>query len=99
MNGSIVIFGLRKGMNATEKNEFCHYFYGHNTSSRKGKYRYHRRGLLDDIPHRKIAKGVIIIRSEDLERVKEYFEDKVEEVYIRTVVLEEEDVRILEKGS
>ncbi|EQD74560.1 hypothetical protein B1B_02602, partial [mine drainage metagenome] len=92
MNGSIVIFGLRKDMNATEKNEFCHYFYGHNTSSWKGKYRYHRHGLLDDIPHRKIAKGVIIIRSEDLERVKEYVKEKVEEIHIRTVVLNEDDI-------
>lgn len=98
MNGSIIIFSLRKDMNPTEKNEFCHYFYGHDTSSWKGKYRYHRHGLLDDIPHRKIAKGVIIIRSEDLERVKGYVKDKVGEIQIRTVELTEEDVNIL-KGK
>lgn len=97
MEGSIIIFSLRKGMNATEKNEFCHYFYGHDTSSWKGKYRYHRHGLLDDIPHRKIARSVIIIRSSDLDRVKDYVKDKVEEVHVRTIVLTEEDIRALKE--
>ncbi|EQD69408.1 hypothetical protein B1A_06922 [mine drainage metagenome] len=60
------------------------------------KYRYHRHGLLDDIPHRKIGKGVIIIRSEDLERVKEYVRDKVEDIHIRIVELNVDDIDILE---
>ena len=95
MEGLIIVFNLKKGMNSTEKNEFCHYFYGHDTSSWKGKYTYHRHGLLDDIPHRKIAKSVIIIRSSDLEKVKDYFGDRVEEIHVRTIVLTEKDISVL----
>ena len=97
MNGSIIVFSLKKDMNPTEKNEFCHYFYGHETSSRKGKYRYHRHGLLDNIPHRKIAKSVIIIRSSDLEKVRDYVRGKVEEIHVRTIVLTEEDIKALKE--
>lgn len=99
MDGSIIIFSLRKGMNATEKNEFCHYFYGHDTSSWKGKYRYHRHGFLDDIPHRKIARSVIIIRTSDLEKVKDYMKGRVEEMHVRTIVLAEEDIIALKEGK
>ncbi|MCL5782846.1 MAG: hypothetical protein M1476_02925 [Candidatus Thermoplasmatota archaeon] len=61
MEGSIIVLSLKKGMSPKEKNEFCHYFYGHDTSSWRGGYRYHGYGLLDGIPHRKIVKSVIII--------------------------------------
>ncbi|EQD25886.1 hypothetical protein B2A_15896 [mine drainage metagenome] len=97
MEGTLVVFTLRKNMSSAEKVRFCQQFYGRDTTTWKGKYTYHMSGFLGSIPHRKLGKGIIIIRSIDLEKVKEYFGDKVEEVYIRTVVLEEEDVRILEE--
>ena len=40
---------------------------------------------MDDIPHRKIAKSVIIIRSSDLEKVKDYVRDRAEEFHVRTL--------------
>ena len=97
MDGSIIVFSLRKDLSSSEKTGFCQRFYGDNTTTWKGKYRYHRNGLLDGIPHRKIAKGVIIIRSSDLERVKDYVRDRVEEIHVRTIVLTEEDIRALKE--
>ena len=96
MDGTIVVFSLRKGMSNSEKAKFCQYFYGDDTATWKGKYRYHRHGLLDDIPHRKIAKSVIIIKSSDLEKVKDYVRNRVEEIHVRTIVLTEEDVMALQ---
>ncbi len=96
MEGTLVVFTLRKDMSSAEKVRFYQQFYGRDTSTWKGKYTYHMSGFLGSIPHRKLGKSIIIIRSTDLEKVKEYFKDKVEEAYIRTVALEEEDVRILE---
>ncbi|EQD39463.1 hypothetical protein B1B_15339, partial [mine drainage metagenome] len=86
-------------MNSTEKNEFCHYFYGHDTSSWKGEYRYHRHGLLDDIPHRKIARSVIIIRSSDLEKARNHIRDNVQEIHVRTIILTDEDKEALEPDN
>ena len=97
MSPTVRLFSLRKDLSSSEKTGFCQGFYGDDTTTWKGKYRYHRHGLLDDIPHRKIAKSVIIIRSSDLEKVKDYVRDRVEEIHVRTIVLTEEDIRTLKE--
>ena len=38
--------------------------------------------MLDNIPHRNMAKSAIIIRSSDLEKVKDYVRDKVEDISV-----------------
>ena len=97
MNESILIFSLRREMSSSEKVKFCQYFYGGDTVTWKGKYRHHRHGLLEGIPHRKIAKSVIIIRSSDLGKVMNYVRDKVEEIHVRTIVLTKSDVKALQE--
>ena len=97
MSPTVRLFSLRKDLSSSEKTGFCQGFYGDDTITWKGRYRYHRHGLLDDIPHRKITKSVIIIRSSDLEKVKDYVRDRVEEIHVRTIVLTEEDIKALDK--
>ena len=65
----ILVFHLPPKMNNTELGKFVKRFYGQETSTRNGKYRYRRKGLLDSIPHRKLLRGVIIIRKSDLDNV------------------------------
>lgn len=72
---------------------FCKKFYGQDTSSHKGKYRYHRHGLLDDIPHRRLIRQVVIIRTEDVERVIDFLKDNNVTVHTRVVELNEEDMK------
>ena len=67
MNGRIVIFRLPPKTKNVELCKFVQRFYGQDT--RTGKYRYRRHGLLDDIPYRKLLRGVIIIDPKDLEPV------------------------------
>lgn len=78
-----------------ELSKFCQRFYGQDTSAGKGKYRYHRHGLLDDIPHRKLLRGVIIIRSSDLEKVLKFLESYDATVYFREIKLIKEDIENL----
>lgn len=45
------------------------------------KYLYHRNGLLDEVPHMKIADSVFAVAAEHMERIEEFFdqwESKVE---------------------
>ncbi|MHB1708598.1 MAG: hypothetical protein ACYCT2_03880 [Thermoplasmataceae archaeon] len=42
-------------------NRLMQKFYGPDSPSGKGRYRYHRHGFLEDIPHRKLLRGVIIL--------------------------------------
>lgn len=96
MSGKIVVFHLPAKSNNTKLSKFCQKFYGQDTSSWKGKYRYHRHGLLDDIPNHKLLRGVIIIKNEDITEVLEFLKTYDAEVHIRTIELSEEDRKILE---
>ena len=69
--------------------------YGQATSSHGGRYRYRRRGLLDDIPHRRLIRGVLIVWTEDAGRVVELLRALEAEVHARTVTLTGEDREIL----
>lgn len=95
MEASIVVFTLRKDMKPVEKVKFCQAFYGRDISTWKGRYHYHVPGVLDEIPHRKLSKGVLIIRTSDLVRIRESLKEKTEELYIRSITPESEDIDAL----
>ena len=98
MKGSIVIFHLPPKTNNTALSKFCQKFYGQETSSHQGKYRYRRHGLLDDIPHRKFIRGVIIVQTEDVEKVEEFLKQYSACYYCRIIELAEGDYEALGLG-
>ena len=91
MDGYIIVFKLPPKKKNVEISKFCQKFYGQDTSSWGGKYHYHRHGLLDDIPHRKLLQGVILINKSNLETVLEFLEKYEAQVYAREVKLIEKD--------
>ncbi|MCL4356383.1 MAG: hypothetical protein M1460_00730 [Candidatus Thermoplasmatota archaeon] len=64
-------------------------------STQKGKYRYRRKGLLDQNPHRKLLRGVIIIRKSGLETVMKLLIEWDAVVDQRIIEPTEEDLKIL----
>lgn len=50
-------------------NQFCKKFLGQETSCEGGRYCYRRKGFLDDIPHRRVVRGVLLLMVHDLDRV------------------------------
>ena len=96
MNGAIVIFRLPPKIRNSEISKFCQKFYGQDTSSHGGKYRYRRRGLLDGIPHRKLSRGVVLLRLEDLDVVVDYLQDYTTEIHTRAVELSKYDMEVLQ---
>lgn len=66
MLGTIVVILLNR-IEQRRANQFCKKFYGQDTST-KGK-RYRRVGLLDGIPHIKLARGVVIVSKRDADAV------------------------------
>lgn len=95
MDGNIVIFRLPPRKKNVEISKFCQRFYGQETSSGKGKYHYRRNGLLDDIPFRKLLRGVIIIETEYLQKVVDFLDSYEAETHTRQVILTEEDIETL----
>jgi hypothetical protein len=96
MDGAIIAFRLPHKTEALERNKFCQRFYGQDTSSGRGRYHHHKRGLLDEIPYRKLIRSVIVIRLEDVKRVTVFLGGYNAEVHVRRIRLTTEDRRILE---
>jgi hypothetical protein len=68
----ILIVGLPPKTPQSVANRFAQKFYGQDASTREGSYRYRKVGLLDRIPHRKLRRGVVILRARDLIEVEEF---------------------------
>jgi len=71
--------------------ELAKRLYGQRTSSHGGKYVYRRKGLLDEVPHVRLIRGVVIVRTEDAARVAALLEDLRADVHARKVALTRED--------
>lgn len=97
MDAIILVFHLPSGMKNSDLGKFVKRFYGQETSTHSGKYRYRRRGLLDSIPHRKLLRGVIIIRKSDLENVMKLLIQWKAVVYQRIIEPTEEDLKMLQE--
>jgi hypothetical protein len=69
--------------------------YGEETSAQGGRYRYRRRGLLDEIPHALPYTGVVIVRPEDARRITKVVLAEGGVAMTRRVELKEMDRRAL----
>ncbi len=99
MEVSVVVFRLPTGVPNRELGKFVKKFYGQETSSWGGKYTYRRRGLLDGIPHRKLLRGVVILRQRDLGRVLAFLREWKAEVEVRRVRPTREDLALLTRAT
>ena len=96
MKGALIAFTVPTGKDRTRASAFAKAFYGQETSSHHGKYRYRRRGLMDEISYNKLIRGVIIIRTDDVGRVTEFLEQHSAEYHVRVVELTEIDREVME---
>ncbi len=93
--GKIIVFKMAPTNDRSTMNRFCRQFYGYLDRSSNYRYRYQRKGFLDDYPYIKPHKGVIVVRKEDAESILTFLESYDAEVYARDVILMEEDLEQL----
>lgn len=93
MMGTLVVIRLNR-LEQKRANQFCKKFYGQVTSTRGKKYR--RIGLLDGIPHIKLARGVVIVLKKDADEVIKFIQrfGRVD-FHTRDVVLAPQDRKVL----
>ena len=96
MKGALIAFTVPTGKDRTRASAFAKSFYGQETSSHHGKYRYRRHGLMDEIPYNKLIRGVIIIQADDVGRVTEFLDQYSAEYHVRVVELTEMDREVME---
>jgi hypothetical protein len=97
MIGKLFVFTIFKNNERKNIDKFCKKFYGQETSSHGGKYHYRRHGFLEDIPHIKLIRGVIIVPTDSAEKVIQFLEEFNAEFFMRDVILLPEDEAVLSK--
>ncbi len=95
MEGTIIAFNTHTGKDRVRASKFAKLFYGQETSSHKGRYRYRREGLLDSIPHIRLIRGVVIVSKNDADRVVHFLKENRAEFFARDVILLPEDEEAL----
>ncbi len=88
---TMILFQFPEHADHNVVNKFMQKFYGQDSTSWKGKYTYHRHGFMEDIPHRKLLRGVIILKKEDRERVLEFLGSYFLTCHVREVKLTSDD--------
>ncbi len=64
MESTLIAFRVAR-YDRDRASELARRLYGQWTSSHGGRYVYRRKGLLDEIPHLRLIRGVSIVRTED----------------------------------
>ena len=93
MMGKLIAFRIFKYAGQKGADQFCKKFYGQDTITKGKKYK--RRGLLDETPHVKLIRGVIIVSTRDAKEVIKFLKEFNAEVHVRDVVLTPQDRKVL----
>lgn len=65
MRARLVVFHLPEGSAPADHRRFRRAVYGEESTSWQGKYRHHRAGFLDGVPHVRLYWGVVLVREAD----------------------------------
>ena len=93
--GRLLCYTLGSRPTVAERTKFRKRFLGYTDFSNKSQYKYHRKGLLSDIPHIKPIRSVIIVRNEDCNRVVNFLKKHNATVFVKSVILTSEDKKKL----
>jgi hypothetical protein len=94
--GTIILFTFQSA-NKSELARFCKKFYGYTDYSNKGKYVYHRDGVITNIPHIKInpIRTAFIVNKDDQSTIVDALETFGAKIIARTIELNPEDMEQL----
>lgn len=92
MQGRLIAY-RSTGANSTATSRIAQKLYGQDTTSRGYKVR--RRGLLDDVPHVRLIRGVIVIQPSHEAAVKKLLTSLGCEIHVRSVELTSADLKTL----
>lgn len=95
----MVAFQLPAGLPSSDRTRFHDAFWGRTTKTWGGRYEFHRAGLMEEVPHHKLIRGVFVVRAQDRHRVVDFLREWKAEVHIRRVHLEREDLGPLKESS
>lgn len=93
--GTLISYSHNKGTPHKEKESFRRIFLGYNDKSNYGKYKYNREGVLNQIPHIKVGRSLIVVNDKDKRKVISVLKQFNLEYFIRKILLNKQDSKIL----
>ena len=82
-----------------DRNKFLNELYGRKqiVIKQNKRYEYHREGVMDEIPHLKVANSVFIIMQEHMKMMEQFFSAWEDKVMVRSfpVMLDRDEMREL----
>lgn len=103
--GIIITFSIKSGKacNSSEKTKFFKQLYGWTQTipGKKKEYEYHREGILDKVPHKRVDQSAFIVPEDDFDKVMEFFEQWQKKVITNVfkVILEDDIFSEFERMS
>lgn len=91
----LVLFHLPPGTAAREVTKLSQRLYGRTVHTWKGRYEYHRDGVLETIPHRRLGRGTIVLRKRDWRVVKALLKEFGAKTEVRLIQPTREDLTAL----
>ena len=91
----LLVFRLPPKTPNLRTSQFCQRLYGQSVSSWGGKYRYRRKGVLESVPHRKLLRGVVLVRRADAGPVIAVLKEFQAQLEVRVVQPTQEDLAAL----
>ena len=96
MKGKIICYNMKScNLSRRDTDKFLRELIGHNDKSHHGRYTYHKRGLLDEIPHIKPARCVIVVSRKQSSQVINLLKKYAVDAYMRDIILTKSDLKIL----
>ena len=84
----------------SERNRFYWKLYGRKqvVIKKSKKYEYEREGLMDEVPHIKVADSVFIVALENMKRMMKFFDEWDDKVELKTfpVLLDDKEMKEIE---
>ena len=98
LEGELIIFSA-SNMPKTEQVKLSKKLYGYRDRSQRSKYLYDREGALNRIPYviPLGRKAILVTRTDDAQPIIQLLRKHGAQTYVRTVKLEEEDLKILSR--
>jgi len=98
VKGQLIVYRANH-LSRTVVANLCRKLYGYTDRSQYGRYAYKRPGVLDEIPHIVPLgwRAILITRPGDAQKVVEILKEFQAQTYVRSVDLEEEDLKILRR--
>lgn len=94
--GTLISYKLNK-LHLPERCRIYRKLSGWKDKSQYSRYSYDRKGVLSNIPHIFVNRGVLIIRKEDADKIVSFLNENNAEVFVRDILLKKSDIEKLAK--